>query len=258
MTKPKVLIFDIETSLQEVSFRTFVNLKYPYKIKPEDVKNPQKIHCIGYKWLGEKKTHVISVHDFPATFKKDHLDDSRVIKEFQKVLKQADAVLGHNIKNYDNKHVMSRILLNGAEPMILPHPIDTLLLSRKNFNLTSHKLDELARVLGLKVRKSPMSRKDWDDCFDGDLKAFKKMAKYCKQDIDLTEAVYNALYPYVQGHPNIARIMGATAAQAKGICPKCASKENVKQGTRGTTTGIKQLRKCKNCSKVFEAETIKT
>lgn len=257
MTKPKILIYDIETSLVEATVRGFLNTKYDVRLKFDEINSQQKVHCIGYKWLGEKKAHVISVHDFPKRFKKDHMDDSQVIKEFQKILKQADAVIGHNIKGYDNKHVMTRILLNGAEPMIMPHPIDTLLLSRKNFNLTSHKLDSLARELGLDVRKSPMSRRDWDECFEGDIKAFKKMAKYCKQDIQVTEKVYNALLPYVQGHPNVARIMGATAKQAKGICPICNHDKNIKAGTRGTTVGIKQLRRCKNCGKVFEAETKK-
>lgn len=256
MNKPKILIFDLETSLQEATIRGFLNTKYPINLKYDEIHSPQKIHCIGYKWLGEKKAHVISVHDFKSAFKKDHLDDSKVIKEFNKILKTADAVIGHNIKNYDIKHMNSRIMLNGLDPLILPHPIDTLLLSRKNFNLPSHKLDALARELGLVTRKSPMSRKDWDECFEGDVAAFKKMAKYCKQDIQLTEAVYNALLPYVQGHPKLSRIMGATAKEARGICPVCTSKSNTKQGTRGTTSGRKQLRKCKDCGKVFIAEPL--
>jgi len=256
MKKPKILIFDIETSLQEATVRGFLSTRYDIRLKYDDIHSPQKIHCIGYKWLGEKKSHVISVHDFPKTFKKDHMDDSKVVKEFNKLLKEADAVIGHNIKNYDIKHMNSRIMLNGLEPIILPHPIDTLTLSRKNFNLPSHKLDALARELGLKTRKDPMGRSDWDKCFEGDIKAFKKMAKYCKQDIEVTEKVYNALLPYVQDHPKLSRIMGATNAQSKTICPVCTSKDSIKQGTRGTPRGKKQLRKCKDCGKVYEGENV--
>ena len=256
MKKPRILIWDIESSKQKLEMLGWFRTGKP--IFP-DAKNVTdvKIHCIGYKWLGEKKTYVISVHDFKANFKKNPLDDSMVIKEFNKILKTADASIGHNLKSFDMKHVNTRILLNGLEPLIFPHPIDTLLLARSNFNLKSNRLDMIAQSLGLSVRKSPMCDQDWIDCFNGKLAAFKKMAKYCKKDIELTEAVYNELYPHVRNHPKISRIMGYSAAQAKGVCPKCASASNIKQGTIGTTSGIKQLRKCKDCNKVFEAEVVK-
>jgi DNA polymerase elongation subunit (family B) len=256
MVKPKILIFDIENSMQKVEFLGFPSTKYPTRIQPQWIQGPQKIHCIGYKWLGDKKANVISVHDFKSAFKKDHMNDINVLTEFNKILKTADAVIGHNMKSFDLKHINTRIMMNKLEPMILPHPIDTLLLSRSNFNLSSHKLDELARALKLEVRKSPMCRQDWIDCYNGDLKAFKKMAKYCKQDIQLTEAVYNELYPYVENHPKISRIMGSTNQESYHICPVCNSKDNVKQGTRGTTTGKKQIRKCKDCGKVFLGEIL--
>lgn len=255
--KPKILIFDLETSMQEARILGFHSTKYPIKIKPNEIINPQKIHCVGYKWLGGRGSYVISVHDFPKNFKKDHLDDTKVVKEFNKILKECDAVIGHNIKNYDLKHLNARIILNGLEPLLLPHPIDTLLMCRSNFNLPSHKLDEVARYLGLDVRKSPMCRQDWVDCYNGEIKAFKKMAKYCKQDIKLTEAVYNTIYPYVSNHPKISRIMGATNKQSKSICPICNSDKYIKFGTRGTTVGVKQLKRCKNCGKVYEGEIIK-
>lgn len=255
--KPRILIFDLETSMQEARILGFHSTKYPIKIKASEIVSPQKIHCIGYKWLGEKKAHVISTHDFPSSFKKDPLDDTRVVKEFNKILEKADAVIGHNIKNYDLKHLNARIMLNGLKPLILPHPIDTLLMSRSNFNLPSHKLDELARALGLDVRKSPMCRQDWVDCFNGDIKAYKKMAKYCKQDIQLTEAVYSALFPFVKNHPKISRIMGASAKDSNSICPVCNSVNTIKNGIHGTTSGLKQKRVCKDCGKPFIGEIIK-
>lgn len=255
--KPKILIFDLETSMQEARILGFHNPRYPIKVKPEEIMNPQKIHCVGYKWLDKGKPEVISVHDFPSSFKKDHMDDTKLVKEFNKILKEADAVIGHNIKNYDLKHLNARIMLNRLEPIILPHPIDTLLLSKGNINLSSHKLDELARALKLEVRKNPMERKDWVDCFNGDLKAFKKMAKYCKQDILLTEAVYNELYPYVKNHPKISRIMGASLKESHAICPKCGSKDSIKNGRYGSTTGLRQKRICNSCGHPWIGEIIK-
>ena len=257
MKKPKILIWDIETSMQEATIRGFLNTKYPFKLKASEIKHPQKIHCIGYKWLGEKKSHVISVHDFPSSFKKDHLDDSRVVKEFVKILKQADASIGHNLKSYDMGHLNARLMLEGLPAILFPHPIDTYILSRSNFQLPSQKLDEIARFAGLPVRKNPMKREDWEKCYEGDLKSFKKMAKYCKQDIELTEAVYNWIYPYVKNHPKISRIMGATLKESHTTCPVCNSKESIKNGRIGSTTGLRQRRICTNCGKQWVAELIK-
>lgn len=254
LKKPKILIFDIETSLQKVEYLDFVNLRTPKNISYKDVKHPQKIHCIGYKWLGEKKAHVISAHDFKTAFKKDHLDDIKVLKEFSKVLKEADLVVGHNMARYDIKHINSRLTLNRLDPLVMPPVFDTLTLSRRNFYFSSHKLDELARMLRLDVRKSLMCREDWVDCYNGKISAFIKMAKYCKQDIHLTEAVYKAILPYIQKVPNINRILGYTLVKSRLKCPNCAENDNIKYGIKGTTTGRYQYRRCKNCGSVFKGE----
>lgn len=254
--KPKILVWDIETSKQRFTTTGFFKAGKPIFPKAHEITS-QKIHCIGYKWLGEKSAHVISVHDFKGNFKKDHMNDLKVVKEFQKVLKEADASIGHNLKNYDMGHLNARIMLNGLDPIIFPYPIDTLLLAKSNFNLRSNKLDEIASDLKLKVRKNPMTELDWDKCFAGEEAAFKKMAKYCKQDVFLTEAVYNELYKYCSNHPKISRIMGATLKESHKKCPVCNSSNNIKNGKYGSTTGVRQKRMCLDCGKKWIGEVIK-
>lgn len=255
--KPKILIFDIETSMHELRSIGFHNTKYPVRIKASDITEVQRIHCIGYKWFGKGAPKVISVHDFPRTFKKNHLDDSKVITAFNKILEQADAVVGYNIKSYDLKHINSRNLLNKNPGIILPPEIDLFKIIKANFNLPSYKMDEVARFLGLSERKSPMERADWEKCYEGDLKSFKKMSKYCRQDIRLTEAVYRAVIPFIQKHPALSRIMGDTPKQSALKCPVCTSPDSFKNGFRGTKTGLRQRRICKECGVSWLAESLR-
>ncbi len=192
----KILIWDIESSLQEVlCFDT-----REQNIALDNIKIERYIHCISYRLYGEKKIHTISQLDNKALFNKDIHDDSYVLKEFYKVISQADIWVAHFGAGFDIKMFNGRLLLSGLKPLPnIPH-YDTCLLARSLFKLNSNKLDYLAKQLGYKG-KTENAKGLWRRCFEGDEKSLKQMASYNRNDVDILTFVFEKMMPFIKNHP---------------------------------------------------------
>jgi uncharacterized protein YprB with RNaseH-like and TPR domain len=80
MAEARILLWDIEST----------NLNADFGI----------ILCIGWKWFGEKKVHILRIDESPR-YEKDKGDDSYVVKEFAKVLDSADVQVTWYGKRFD-------------------------------------------------------------------------------------------------------------------------------------------------------------
>src|SRR5687768_7164225 len=108
--EPRILLYDIESSLQTVA--VFQLAKNDW-IQPENIITERHVISICWMWLGERKVHSVSLLDDPKRFAKDPHDDYHVLATFHKVMHEADAIVGHNSEGFDNKYVLTRMLKHG-------------------------------------------------------------------------------------------------------------------------------------------------
>ena len=149
--------------------------------------------CFGYKWLGEKDTHVLTIKDYPKTFRHDCQDDAALLGDVLKILEEADLVVAHYGQKFDLPFLRSRLARAGLNPVPQTRNTDTCLIARSYFKLSSNRLDNLAQFLGCNERKMEKGR-GWPDWWMGTLKGDKAsidaIANYCKQDVRTLEAVF--------------------------------------------------------------------
>jgi len=182
----KILHLDIETSYNQGSFwRAGFKLNINY----QDIKKERGIICICYKWHGQKKVHSLEWST--------NQSDKKLVKEFIKVMDEADVIVGHNINRFDLKHIRTRALFHGLPMKRKYNVIDTLTLARSLGMFNSNKLDYLAQYLGVGCKiKTSMAL--WDNIILHKCpKAMRAMVKYCKQDVVVLEAVFTKFLPYI-------------------------------------------------------------
>ena len=231
----KIFIFDIENS---------PNISYTWGMYEQNVidfKQEYYILSFAYKWLGEKTTKAYSLPDF-KTYKKDKTNDKELMKVLWKLLDEADIVVGHNSDRFDIRKTNARFIAHG---MTKPSPyktVDTLKAARKYFFFNSNKLSHLCTNLGIGQKISTGGFGLWLKCMDGDMKAWKKMVRYNKHDVTITEKLYLTLRPWIENHPNRALMDGKERA-----CPTCSSPKVIKNGFVYSRVGIYQKWICKNC-----------
>lgn len=235
MADPKILLYDLETSLEAV---TVFSLQHNDFIPPDSVVTERHIISVCYKWLGEKTVHSLSLLDDPKRFAKDIHDDAYVVREFHKILSTADAVVGHNSDGFDNRYVRTRALVHGL-PMLPPiTSIDTYKTAKAVFNFNSNSLNYIGQYLKV-GKKKPTTPGLWLRAFNGDKKAIREMVSYNKQDVLLLEAVFLKLRPYMSNYLN-RELFGSTG------CPRCGSHKVQSRGVHRAISRVYQRFQCQN------------
>lgn len=206
------------------------------------VKEESYMLSFCFMWDG-KPVKGYSLADFPA-FKKDTHNDYELVAMLWQVLDKADIVVAHNGDNFDIKKANSFFMRHGMTPPSPYKSIDTLKIARRNFKFFSNKLDDLGNYLGV-GRKIHTEGSLWERCMDGEMKAFKEMLKYNKQDVLLLEKVYQKLKPWYSNHPHMKPEKGMDS------CNVCGSNNIYKRGVWRLVSGIKPKLQCQNCGHWF-------
>jgi uncharacterized protein YprB with RNaseH-like and TPR domain len=236
----KRLFFDIETSF---CIGWFWRPSWKTNIGPHQIIQNSKIICICYKWQEDDSVTTL-VWD-------DKQSDKKLLKDFVKVLNEADEIVAHNGDRFDIKEFRTRCIKEGVKMFPKYRTLDTLKKARKYFSFPSNKLDEIGKFLKLGRKLDTGGFELWERVIlDNDKKALKKMVDYCKQDVILLEDVFIEFSPYIDHNTNFAVLK----RKDKWACPECAS-ENVKLShTDSTPLGyIKRHMVCKKpgCGKVY-------
>ena len=236
LNKPKILFWDVETSLMPLAA---FQLKNDY-IQATNILRDWHIICAAWKTQGKKVIKTVSVLDDPKRFAKNPHDDYHVIKTLRDLIADHDIIVHHNGDSFDIKKLNARIIYHGLSPLPPVLTVDTKKEACKIAKFSSNKLDYLGEYFGL-GRKIQTSNGLWLRVMRGDKSAIKEMVHYNKGDVDLQEKVYNYLLPYMKSHPNIAR--GDSFE-----CPKCGSDSTQRRGTYATRTGVVYHRHvCNRC-----------
>lgn len=234
---PKILIYDIETTytvgasfggLYEVNIAKV--LRYPYML------------TVAWKWLGEDKTHVISLRDFPL-YKKDKRSDKSLAQFVRdELFDKADVIVAHNGNAFDQKWVFSRFFVHGIQPPSPSKYVDTKVVAKSKFKLISNKLEQIATMLGI-GHKLKTDIDLWVDIVEDDCDAaWKMMCKYNKMDVDLLEKVYLKMRPFMTNHPNMGMLSGEAM-----VCHACGGNHMQRRGFQRSNTALYQRYQCQDC-----------
>ena len=247
-TEPKIIVFDIEIIPDlDKALKYWTKLSsFPGKTLRASVTS---ICCIGWKVLGEKETHCINAWDFPE-WKANVNDDRPLLKAWLEKVKDADAIITHNGKGFDEKYVETRLLMHSMDDMSVPKHVDTAQLSRGSFFFIDNKLQTLGEEL---CGERKLDHEGWDlwvKTHGGsknrviDKTAQNNMEKYCKQDVNLLEKVFKKIRHKMRGANKIPNHNQFTMGK---VCPSCGSTRWVSNGYMYTDATRRKRMKCLDC-----------
>jgi len=228
----KILLLDIETS---PNLATVWNIFKQY-VGVHNLLESSYTLCWSARWLGEDVTYFDSIH---------RSSRKSMIKRIHKLLDEADAVVHYNGTKFDIPTLNKEFLLHGLTPPSPYKQIDLLKTVRKQFRFPSNKLDYVAKQLKLPYQKKEVDHQLWLDCMNKDHEAWEKMEDYNIGDIEVLEALYYKLRPWITGHANLS-VYNETLC-----CPTCGSHSHQKRGYAYTANRKYQRRRCKDCGTWF-------
>jgi hypothetical protein len=143
------------------------------------------------------------------------------------------------------KHLAREFLLAGLAPPSHYVDIDLLSVVRTRFKFLSNKLQHVSQELGIGSKTQHDGFDLWLGCMRGDAKSWATMKKYNKQDVVLTEQLYDRLLPWIKNHPNRALY---NPDNSEHSCPRCGHTKLIVRGHYTTSTGRYATLQCKSCN----------
>lgn len=247
-TKPKILLFDIETS----KILAYVWGLFKQNISINAIKEDWYVICWSAKWYGEDEIMNASVHHFDpleevARYK---FNEHHVVEALWSLLDEADVIVAYNGKSFDRKKMNAKFLEYG-----LPEPspykiVDPYLICKGNFALTSNKMDYVSRlVTDNEQGKHATNELLWHNAMEDDVEALDYMQDYCDQDIHVLEVVYDAVKGWDKNAPNLALYYSDDVPR----CNACGSTDLKPIENSYATTGVSKFPvvRCGCCDKIL-------
>lgn len=224
---PRVLIWDLECSNLDADWGTLLT--------------------VGYKWLGEKKVHVLSAANY-ASWRKDPTDDSGITKDFLAVYNQADLTIAYNGVLFDKRWFMAKVLEHGLE--IPPNiPMQDPLFAVKNLRISSASLLNALYYLRLTAEKTPVEKRIWRRAGVGHIPSLRYIVAHCKADVLALEELYLRVRPLMRTHFRLSDDLGA--------CRYCNERRLQRRGRQVSKLKGAQVRvQCQACAG-WDTRTIK-
>jgi hypothetical protein len=238
MSKPKVLIFDIETA----PMLGYVWGLWENNVALNQVHSDWHVLSWSAKWLHDPPTKIMYKDQRGV---KDIQDDRKLLQGIWDLLNEADIVITQNGKSFDQKKLNARFILNGFQPPSSFKHIDTKQIASKHFKFTSNKLEYMTDKLCVKYKKIKHAKfggfELWKECLAGNLAAWKEMERYNKYDVLSLEELYKKLEPW-----DNSINFNMYSASLDTEC-NCGSTEFKKNGYKFTAVGKYQRYKCVEC-----------
>lgn len=203
------------------------------------------VMCWSAKWHGEPASSI----RFDSVMKSS---PKAMLGGIHRLLGESDAVVHYYGSSFDIPTLNKEFVTHGMRPPAPYKQIDLCDVVKRKFKFISAKLDYVASHLGLGEKVRHPGFELWAKCMARDVEAWKLMEKYNKQDVLLTEKLYNRLLPWIDGHPSHATIGGYPC------CPNCGS-EKVKRSGFAYTAQFKYQRfECLDCGKWYRSNSSET
>lgn len=209
MTDAKILFWDTEFTPNRGYFWGLWDQNIPYTF----VDDTQRMLCFGAKWY-KKTTKVVD----------ERVGRKEMLVELRDILTEADLVVSWNGAKYDTRMANREFIREGLTPPAPHKEVDLMRIVKQRFAFASNKLDSVAQELGVGRKVDTGGFQLWRDVMAGDEKAWTKMRRYQKGDVDLLEKLFEVLKPWIKmPHPItdkaglVCRNCGGTHLQSRGV-----------------------------------------
>lgn len=216
---PRILLWDVET----------------------DGLQGDLIMCIGYKWAGEKKTHLLRAEDYS---REGLWDDKGLVSAFVKVFESCDYHVTWYGGGFDLPLLKSRMMKHGLRPLMPKRHEDLWKTARFKFKHYSNRLAAWQDHLNVKTAKTNVSASKWIKARYGHKPSLAYVYEHCIIDVDVLEKVFNHFRPWLEQEPAHGLFTGK-----KEGCRSCGSKHLHQRGYKVAAGRTYRQYVCLDCGR---------
>jgi len=192
---PKILVYDEEW---------FPNISYTWGMWEQNViKIIREGYMLSFHALLNGKHISKGLCDYEG-YNGGPEKEKDLAQDLWKLFDEADIVIGFNSDKFDNRKANALFF---KYRLGVPSPyksIDLMKIWKRNFQTNANSLKYIAEYANIKKKMENEGFPLWEGCDQGDPKYWKKMLAYNKQDVVVTNNLYQELLPWIQNHPHVS------------------------------------------------------
>lgn len=216
-----------------------------YRIHPDDVLEWPTTICAAWHWYGHKAVEFASVWDDGHDGMHQRIWDA---------YDRAQVLYGHNVDNFDTKHLNEAWLQLGLPEPSPRRPLDTLKEARKAFAFESNTLASLTKRLGIDTKTDKYDVATARAAVAGDKKAQRKLKAYNIGDIHASREFVDRLRGWIPSHPHS---LTSARIDDNGVmvptCNQCWGENLELNGTKSAVVLTYPLYRCRDCGANVQA-----
>ena len=217
--KPRILYFDLESSLMEGYFFRIWDENIPMR------RVKKQSHLLSASWAFNDE-EVQGVRVSPEQVKVS--DDLDVVVKMVEAVNSADLIVTFNGKKFDVKLLNTRALFWGLPPIRQPKHIDLFEQAKRVFKFPSNSMQNISMYLGEEGKLQTSGNNLWERCAEWENyeecdKALEEMLLYNKKDIDATRDLYYRFQGWMKNVPNLGTITNENTENKTLRCVHCGS-----------------------------------
>ena len=227
---PRICIIDIETSPGIAQVWGL----FKQNISISQLQQATRVISFAAKWHGEKQVQF---------FSEFHDGRKKMVQAAHRILSEADIVVHYNGTSFDIPHLKREFWLLKMAPPAPFLEVDLLKAVKRHFRFMSNKLQSICSEKGLGAKSETGGHELWVKCLQGDRAAWERMRQYNKNDVILTEKLYDSILPWLDTHPNIGLISGKPV----DACNRCGNTSLQYRGYAYTRSIAYRRFQCTHC-----------
>ena len=228
----KILGLDIETAPNTV----YVWRLFKYTVSPGEIIQTGRVMCWSAKWYSDEGSEIMFESEYPRRHR-------TMLRKVWKLLDEADVVVHYNGARFDIPTLNRDFIKAGMQPPAPYQQVDLLRVARKQFKFASNRMDHLIKELGIGEKVRHEGHSLWSGCMAGNAESWKNMEEYNRRDVEMMEALYYRLLPWISTHPNHALFKDTT----RPTCPNCGEDNLQRRGFQYTKTQMYRRLQCTDC-----------
>lgn len=240
MNTPRILHIDIETA----PIRAWIWSLFKPMVAIGQIDKDWHMLCWAAKWHKSVNVYYDALWFHTKSGKFSPKAEKKMVKAVWKMLDEADIVVAHNGDRFDVAKMNAKFFEYGMTPPSPYRTVDTLKVARSRFGFPSNKLDYIIQ-LKEKGAKLKTDFQLWIDVMAGDKDQCERMMEYNIEDVNILEAVYTDMLPWISNHPNV----GVYNDKEEVQCTSCGSRSLHYRGFSYTNAGKYQRYVCTDCGK---------
>ncbi len=145
---------------------------------------------------------VFRADNYP-TWEKERSNDYQITKDIAEELRRHAIVITHYGMYFDVPYLRAKMTKHGLEPLPLMFAVDTWLIAKKNFQVSSRRLQTLTQFFDVGEKKAVEGELWMQAAYDGSKEAMDLVAVHNITDVKILEKLACISFPYIRSIPKL-------------------------------------------------------